>query len=614
MALGLLIVRRSLAQLIKSTSWPVIGAVSSAIVLGVAAIGALTFYSDRAVAINRALSIDPRDDLRNLALPTVVSMVKEYFPVGSGLGGFDTVFRLHEPFDLLRFTFFHRAHNDFAELILDAGVLGAMMLIAALGFWLRFSVKAWRAPAGPDFVLPRVASTMLLLIFLASIVDYPARTPFIMAVVVVSAYWLSKAGQPTPISRHLAVTKRASWRSTADRNSLARWPKFALALLTIFAGYFGTTFSIAQVLAPQAPRLAYTLAPYDGRLAASLAAELLNDGADATERGLAVRLAKLALRRDATAIKAVGTLGLDAQLRGNDAMAIRLFSYIEKLSRRDVTAQLWWIEYSVAHEDISGALRHYDTALRTAPGISDTLFPILAPAAVDPNVRRELLKVLKAKPRWTSDFVQFFAANIKEPQAVFQFYTGLSRIGIRPPDLPRAQAINVLVDAGKLDDAWALYRTWNPGAARGTVNFARFKGNPEIASKLDWLLINDGTTSTSLQESGAGGVVDFTVPPNTATSIMQQSLLLPTGSYRLSGHGGAGDPGVPPPYWRLACEDGRELARISTSRNGAKGVFAGTFAVPGNCTVQLLTLMSQSVDTPSGLAGQISEVFVEKLP
>jgi hypothetical protein len=37
---------------------------------------------------------------------------------------------------------------------------------------------------------------MLLLLFLASVVDYPARTPMMMAMAVIAAYWLA-AGQAT---------------------------------------------------------------------------------------------------------------------------------------------------------------------------------------------------------------------------------------------------------------------------------------------------------------------------------------------------------------------------------------------------------------------------------
>jgi hypothetical protein len=36
-----------------------------------------------------------------------------------------------------------------------------------------------------------LGSVMLLLVFGASIIDYPARTPMMMAVIVIAAIWLS---------------------------------------------------------------------------------------------------------------------------------------------------------------------------------------------------------------------------------------------------------------------------------------------------------------------------------------------------------------------------------------------------------------------------------------
>lgn len=142
----------------------------------------------RAVSIQRALTLDPGQDIRQRGLPTVVAMIREYFPFGSGLGGFDPVFRLHEPFVLLKPTFFNHAHNDFLEILLDAGLPGAVLLFAAIGWWGWMSARAWRGSA----ILPRLGSALLLLVLVASLFDYPARTPMIMAVVVIGAVWLSR--------------------------------------------------------------------------------------------------------------------------------------------------------------------------------------------------------------------------------------------------------------------------------------------------------------------------------------------------------------------------------------------------------------------------------------
>lgn len=174
----------------RSPRWlfPALVAGVLAIVLGLVL---LSIAADRAVSINRLFENDPGQDMRSRGLPTVLSMIADYFPFGSGLGGFDPIFRIHEPFELLKPTYFNHAHNDFLEIVIDAGLPGLALLLAALCWWGWASVRAWRAGSGPDAMLARLGSAMLLLVMLASVFDYPARTPAVMALVAIAGIWLN---------------------------------------------------------------------------------------------------------------------------------------------------------------------------------------------------------------------------------------------------------------------------------------------------------------------------------------------------------------------------------------------------------------------------------------
>lgn len=158
----------------------VIAAVGMAILVSITA--------GRAVAIDRLLVLDAGQDMRGRALPTVIAMLREYFPFGSGLGGFDPTFRLHEPFELLKPTYFNHAHNDLLEVVLEAGLPGLLVLASALIWWAWASVRAWRRAGG---ILPKLGSAILLLVIVASAFDYPARTPMIMSMMVIAGIWLS---------------------------------------------------------------------------------------------------------------------------------------------------------------------------------------------------------------------------------------------------------------------------------------------------------------------------------------------------------------------------------------------------------------------------------------
>ena len=155
----------------------------------------ISVAADRAVAIQRSFAIDVEQDMRSRALPTVVEMVCTYFPFGSGLGGFDPMFRIAEPFALLKPTYFNHAHNDLLEILLDAGVPGLLLLLAGLAWWGWASIKAWRAGGERDQVTARLGGAMLLLVIIASAFDYPARTPIIMAWGTIAAAWLAGAGR-----------------------------------------------------------------------------------------------------------------------------------------------------------------------------------------------------------------------------------------------------------------------------------------------------------------------------------------------------------------------------------------------------------------------------------
>lgn len=187
LVLALLLAGRDLRRTLRGRSrW-----MFPAVIVGVAAIVAtfllFSVAADRAVSVDRLLATDVGQDMRSRGLPTVLNAIATYFPIGFGLGGFDPVFRLHEPFALLKPTYFNHAHNDFLEVMLGAGLAGSALLAAGLIWWAWASVEAWRYGDR----LARLGSAILLLVIVASLSDYPARTPLIMAISMIAAIWLS---------------------------------------------------------------------------------------------------------------------------------------------------------------------------------------------------------------------------------------------------------------------------------------------------------------------------------------------------------------------------------------------------------------------------------------
>lgn len=110
--------------------------------------------------------------------------------------------------------------------------------------------------------------------------------------------------------------------------------------------------------------------------------------------------------------------------------ARRLFLHSERLSRRNLITQLWAIEDAVARDDVAGALRHYDIALRTAPRMAEVLFPVLKSASTDPAIRTGLIRTLSGKPLWAGDFIDYVSDNSADPQATVSLLRGLQQAGV----------------------------------------------------------------------------------------------------------------------------------------------------------------------------------------
>jgi hypothetical protein len=382
-------------------------------------------------------------------------------------------------------------------------------------------------------------------------------------------------------------------------------------------GYFSVAHLLAQVRVKDDASLAHTLAPWDGRITAALAASLAGPDATAADRKRADGLAREALRQDPTAVAAVSTLGIDAQIRDDGNAARRLFDYSEKLSRRDLQTQLWRIEDAVAHGDIPSALRHYDIALRTTEQSWDLLFPILASASADPQVRGVFVRTLAGKPLWAETFLTYVAANPPNPKTPSELFLELRRAGVPVPESAHVGAINALLGGGFAEDAWRHYTAIRPGADQRRSRDSRFGFAGTAPTAFDWTPVNDGSVNTSIQRGERGGVFDFAVPASIGGPLLQQVQMLPPGHYRIAGHGsGIEQAPASRPYWVLLCRaDGRELARVTLPNSSqAGGSFAGQMAVPAGCPVQVLALVARASEAVSGLTGQIDRLELAPAP
>jgi len=133
-----------------------------------------------------------QDEARGMMWSTTASIIGDYLPWGSGIGSFVEAFKVAEPTELLGPAYVNHAHNDYLELLLTGGVPAAVLLLVAALWCAAGAFRGWLRVKGArrEAAFTRMASVVILILAVASAVDYPLRTPSLMAVFVIAAIWL----------------------------------------------------------------------------------------------------------------------------------------------------------------------------------------------------------------------------------------------------------------------------------------------------------------------------------------------------------------------------------------------------------------------------------------
>lgn len=139
---------------------------------------------DRVPAIRVILSQDALDDLRWSLLPVMSEMLSGHWALGTGFGSFERVYQIYEPSVLLMPSYVNQAHNDWAQFLIEGGVLSAVILIGLL-IWIVRAVGTLSLDRNRKIDAVFWISAFAV-IAAASLVDYPLRTPIFQLV----AVWL----------------------------------------------------------------------------------------------------------------------------------------------------------------------------------------------------------------------------------------------------------------------------------------------------------------------------------------------------------------------------------------------------------------------------------------
>lgn len=132
----------------------------------------------------RALNIEA--DGRFVLLAPNLLLAHVYFPVGAGFGSFPQIFRIVEPFSNLDLTYTNHAHNDWLELIIEGGIIALIGAITALIWFVRRIAALRHTNDVDERGYGWLGVSWIGMILIASIFDYPLRTPIFSVIWIIA--------------------------------------------------------------------------------------------------------------------------------------------------------------------------------------------------------------------------------------------------------------------------------------------------------------------------------------------------------------------------------------------------------------------------------------------
>ena len=161
-----------------------------AILVACAVVGLLALIASNPRLAAALARFDAVGDARTALWHDTLTALSAWYPAGSGMGTFVNAFLPFERAAVLDPFFPNRAHNDYLEFMVEAGVLAPLYLLAGAAALGSLAVQGWRA-ATPPRAVAVFANGTLLVIALHAIVDYPLRNMAIACLAGVAAGLLS---------------------------------------------------------------------------------------------------------------------------------------------------------------------------------------------------------------------------------------------------------------------------------------------------------------------------------------------------------------------------------------------------------------------------------------
>jgi tetratricopeptide (TPR) repeat protein len=331
------------------------------------------------------------------------------------------------------------------------------------------------------------------------------------------------------------------------------------------------------------------------------------------------KMARLSLRGLALNPKAIRLLGFAHDADRQPKAARRLMTLAEQASRRDIGTQLWMIESAVTAGDVRQALHHYNIALLTSPQTDEVLFPKLAAALDDGEIRAAAAPIVRSDPSWLSAFMGHVIW--KSPHADSLAQTIMGAGGLRDTVENRStesQLIGRLSAQGKYETARQFYLSLK-AADRNVLQSAALRNVTEGArfAPISWKLEASSGVGAVADGQGNNTKLQIYASPAANGIAAQKLLFLHRGDYALSFatspvalNAGANA------HWILNCvtvDNARPILRQDILPDTASRPYKAAFKVDEACPAQLLQLVASGGDGQSDTSFAVRAISVNPL-
>lgn len=133
-------------------------------------------WLDRSRAFEGILTQSVFEDLRWQLNPILIEMASRNWLLGIGFGSFEEYYHIYEPTNLLLPRFINMAHNDWAQLVIEGGLVAIILLAMLLG-WAGKQLASIIREGMKSFHLIVFWIALFGIVASASLIDYPVRTP-----------------------------------------------------------------------------------------------------------------------------------------------------------------------------------------------------------------------------------------------------------------------------------------------------------------------------------------------------------------------------------------------------------------------------------------------------